>query len=193
MIKQIKNYISDSVQTLQKILEDENILNKIQLISETIISALKNGNKILFVGNGGSASDCDHLATEFVSKFYKDRHAFNAISLTSNNALITALSNDFSYDKAFSRQIEAIGQKGDVLFALSTSGNSKNVVESIEIANEMNLTTIGLVGSKKSDMDEICSILIKIPSVETPNIQEAQMVIGHLICKLVEDKLFGKE
>ena len=193
MIKQIKNYISDSVQTLQKILEDENILNKIQLISETIISALKNGNKILFVGNGGSASDCDHLATEFVSKFYKDRHAFNAISLTSNNALITALSNDFSYDKAFSRQIEAIGQKGDVLFALSTSGNSKNVVESIEIANEMNLTTIGLVGSKKSDMDEICSILIKIPSVETPNIQEAQMVIGHLIRKLVEDKLFGKE
>ena len=193
MIKQIKNYISDSVQTQQKILEDENILNKIQLISETIISALKNGNKILFVGNGGSASDCDHLATEFVSKFYKDRHAFNAISLTSNNALITALSNDFSYDKAFSRQIEAIGQKGDVLFALSTSGNSKNVVESIEIANEMNLTTIGLVGSKKSDMDEICSILIKIPSVETPNIQEAQMVIGHLICKLVEDKLFGKE
>ncbi len=193
MIKQIKNYISDSVQTQQKILEDENILNKIQLISETIISALKNGNKILFVGNGGSASDCDHLATEFVSKFYKDRHAFNAISLTSNNALITALSNDFSYDKAFSRQIEAIGQKGDVLFALSTSGNSKNVVESIEIANEMNLTTIGLVGSKKSDMDEICSILIKIPSAETPNIQESQMVIGHLICKLVEDKLFGKE
>lgn len=193
MIKQIKNYISDSVQTQQKILEDENILNKIQLISETIISALKNGKKILFVGNGGSASDCDHLATEFVSKFYKDRHAFNAISLTSNNALITALSNDFSYDKAFSRQIEAIGQKGDVLFALSTSGNSKNVVESIEIANEMNLTTIGLVGSKKSDMDEICSILIKIPSAETPNIQESQMVIGHLICKLVEDKLFGKE
>lgn len=193
MIEQIKNYISDSVQTQQKILADESILDKIQLICETIISALKHGNKILFVGNGGSASDCDHLATEFVSKFYKDRHAFNAISLTSNNALITALSNDFGYDKAFSRQIEAIGKKGDVLFALSTSGNSKNVVESINIANEMELTTIGLVGAKKSDMDSICSILIKVPSKETPNIQESQMIIGHLICKLVEDKLFGKE
>ena len=193
MIKQIENYINDTLETQKKILQDESIINKIQDIAETIIVALKNGKKILFVGNGGSASDCDHLATEFVSKFYKDRHAFNAISLTSNNSLITALSNDFGYDKAFSRQIEAIGQDGDVLFALSTSGNSKNIIESINIANEMNLTTIGLVGSKKSNMDDICSILIKIPSAETPNIQEAQMVIGHLICKLVEDKLFGKE
>ena len=176
MIKQIKDYINDSIQTQQKILNDENIVNTIEKISLTIINALKNGNKILFVGNGGSASDCDHLATEFVSKFYKDRHAFNAISLTSNNALITALSNDFGYDKAFSRQIEAIGQKGDILFALSTSGNS---------------TTIGLVGLKKSEMDNICSILIKVPSVETPNIQEAQMIIGHLICKIVEDKLLN--
>ena len=193
MIKQIENYINDTLETQKKILQDESIINKIQDIAETIIVALKNGKKILFVGNGGSASDCDHLATEFVSKFYKDRHAFNAISLTSNNSLITALSNDFGYDKAFSRQIEAIGQDGDVLFALSTSVNSKNIIESINIANEMNLTTIGLVGSKKSNMDDICSILIKIPSAETPNIQEAQMVIGHLICKLVEDKLFGKE
>lgn len=191
MIKQIKDYINDSIQTQQKILNDENIVNTIEKISLTIINALKNGNKILFIGNGGSASDCDHLATEFVSKFYKDRHAFNAISLTSNNALITALSNDFGYDKAFSRQIEAIGQKGDILFALSTSGNSTNVVESIKIANEMKLTTIGLVGLKKSEMDNICSILIKVPSVETPNIQEAQMIIGHLICKIVEDKLLN--
>lgn len=191
MIKQIKDYINDSIQTQQKILNDDNIVNTIEKISLTIINALKNGNKILFVGNGGSASDCDHLATEFVSKFYKDRHAFNAISLTSNNALITALSNDFGYDKAFSRQIEAIGQKGDILFALSTSGNSTNVVESIKIANEMKLTTIGLVGLKKSEMDNICSILIKVPSVETPNIQEAQMIIGHLICKIVEDKLLN--
>ena len=152
MIKQIENYINDTLETQKKILQDESIINKIQDIAETIIVALKNGKKILFVGNGGSASDCDHLATEFVSKFYKDRHAFNAISLTSNNSLITALSNDFGYDKAFSRQIEAIGQDGDVLFALSTSGNSKNIIESINIANEMNLTTIGLVGSKKSNI-----------------------------------------
>ena len=191
MISKIKTYIKNSITTKEKLLQDEQILQKVQNISENITSSLKNGNKILFVGNGGSASDCDHLATEFVSRFYKDRHAFNAISLTSNNALITALSNDFSYDKAFSRQIEAIGKKGDVLFALSTSGNSKNIIDAINVANEMGLITIGLTGEKISNMDNHCSILIKIPSSETPNIQEAQMTLGHLICLLVEEELLN--
>lgn len=189
MHNKITDYIKNSVTTKQQILENDEILNKIKEITNTITNALKNENKILFVGNGGSASDCDHLATEFVSKFYKDRHAFNALSLTSNNALITALSNDFSYEKAFSRQIEAIGKKGDVLFALSTSGNSKNVINSINVANEMGLTTIGFTGEQKTEMDNICSILIKIPSKETPNIQEATMMLGHLICLLVEEEL----
>ncbi len=189
MKNKIKDYIQNSITTKEKVLQDEEILQTVEKISNEIIHALKNGNKILFVGNGGSASDCDHLATEFVSKFYKDRHAFNAISLTSNNALITALSNDFSYDKAFSRQIEAIGKKGDILVALSTSGNSKNIIDSINIANEMKLITIGLTGEKPCAMDNICSILIKIPSSETPNIQEAQMTLGHLICLLVEEEL----
>lgn len=189
MHNKITDYIQKSIKTKQQILENGEILNKIKEITNTITNALKNENKILFVGNGGSASDCDHLATEFVSKFYKDRHAFNALSLTSNNALITALSNDFSYEKAFSRQIEAIGKKGDILFALSTSGNSKNVVNSINVANEMGLTTIGFTGEQKTEMDNICSILIKIPSKETPNIQEATMMLGHLICLLVEEEL----
>ncbi len=192
MISKIKTYIQNSISTKEKLLQNEEILQKIQQISEEITQSLKNGNKILFVGNGGSASDCDHLATEFVSRFYKDRHAFNAISLTSNNALITALSNDFSYDKAFSRQIEAIGKKGDILFALSTSGNSKNIIDSINIANEMGLLTIGLTGQNQSLMDNICTILIKIPSTETPNIQEAQMTLGHLICLLVEEELLNQ-
>lgn len=189
MKTKIKEYIQNSITTKEKVLQNNDILQTVEKICNEIIKALKNGNKILFVGNGGSASDCDHLATEFVSKFYKDRQAFNAISLTSNNSLITALSNDFSYDKAFSRQIEAIGKKGDILFALSTSGNSKNIIDSINIANEMELITIGLTGQNPCKMDNICSILIKIPSCETPNIQEAQMTIGHLICLLVEDEL----
>ena len=189
MRNRIKDYIQNSITTKEKILQSENILEAVEKISGEIVNALRRGNKILFVGNGGSASDCDHLATEFVSKFYKDRHAFNAISLTSNNALITALSNDFSYDKAFSRQIEAIGQKGDILFALSTSGNSKNIIDAINVANEMNLLTIGMTGQMMSNMDNICKILIKIPSAETPNIQEAQMTLGHLICLIVEDEL----
>lgn len=191
MINKIRAYIQNSISTKEKLLQNKQILQKIQQISEEITKSLKNGNKILFIGNGGSASDCDHLATEFVSRFYKDRHAFNAISLTSNNALITALSNDFSYDKAFSRQIEAIGKKGDILFALSTSGNSKNIIESLNIANEMGLLTIGFTGQKESLMDTLCSILIKIPSTETPNIQEAQMTLGHLICLLVEEELLN--
>lgn len=189
MDNQIKTYIQNSIDIRKNILADEKMFETIKEISNKIISALKSENKILFVGNGGSASDCDHLATEFVSKFYKDRHAFNAISLTSNNALITALSNDFSYDKAFSRQIEAIGKKGDVLIALSTSGNSKNVINAITVANEMGLTTVGLTGQKACEMDRICNILVKIPSSETPAIQEAQTMLGHLICKIVEDEL----
>lgn len=191
MINIIKEYINSSLETKQKILDDNEILQKVEKISKLIVNALQNDNKILFVGNGGSASDCDHLATEFVSKFYKDRHAFNAISLTSNNALITALSNDFGYDNAFSRQIEAIGKKGDVLIALSTSGNSKNIIQSINVANEMELTTIGLTGQKECQMDNICNILVKIPSQETPIIQECQMTLGHLICKIVEDELLA--
>lgn len=191
MINIIKEYINSSLETKQKILDNNEILQKVEKISKLIVNALQNDNKILFVGNGGSASDCDHLATEFVSKFYKDRHAFNAISLTSNNALITALSNDFGYDNAFSRQIEAIGKKGDVLIALSTSGNSKNIIQSINVANEMNLTTIGLTGQKECQMDNLCNILVKIPSQETPIIQECQMTLGHLICKIVEDELLA--
>lgn len=189
MDNQIKTYIQNSIEIRKNILADDEMFEKVKEISNKIISALKSENKILFVGNGGSASDCDHLATEFVSKFYKDRHAFNAISLTSNNALITALSNDFSYDKAFSRQIEAIGKKGDILIALSTSGNSKNVVNAIKVANEMGLTTVGLTGQTPCEMDKICNILVKIPSSETPAIQEAQTMLGHLICKIVEDEL----
>lgn len=189
MDNQIKTYIQNSIEIRKNILADEEMFEKVKEISNKIISALKSENKILFVGNGGSASDCDHLATEFVSKFYKDRHAFNAISLTSNNALITALSNDFSYDKAFSRQIEAIGKKGDILIALSTSGNSKNVVNAIKVANEMGLTTVGLTGQTPCEMDKICNILVKIPSSKTPAIQEAQTMLGHLICKIVEDEL----
>lgn len=189
MDNQIKTYIQNSIEIRKNILADEEMFEKVKEISNKIISALKSENKILFVGNGGSASDCDHLATEFVSKFYRDRHAFNAISLTSNNALITALSNDFSYDKAFSRQIEAIGKKGDILIALSTSGNSKNVVNAIKVANEIGLTTVGLTGQTPCEMDKICNILVKIPSSETPAIQEAQTMLGHLICKIVEDEL----
>jgi len=186
----MKEYISQSIETKQAILNDEKMLFDINLISDTIVKSLQCERKILFVGNGGSASDCDHLATEFVSKFYKERRAFNAISLASNNALITALSNDFGYDKVFSRQIEAIGKKGDVLFAFSTSGMSKNIIEALDTADKMGLKKIGFTGNTPCDMDNRCDILIKIPAKETSIIQESHMMLGHLICKIVEEKLF---
>ena len=186
----MKEYITQSIETKQAILNDEELLANIQLISDTIVKALNDDKKILFVGNGGSASDCDHLATEFVSKFYKERRAFNAISLASNNALITALSNDFGYDKVFTRQIEAIGKTGDILLAFSTSGMSKNINDALDTAEKMGLIKIGFTGNKPCDMDNKCDILIKIPSPETSIIQESHMMLGHLICKIVEEKLF---
>lgn len=186
----MKDYITQSIETKQKILEDKKLLENIQKISDSIVSALKSDRKLLFVGNGGSASDCDHLATEFVSKFYKERRAFNAISLASNISLITALSNDFGYEKVFSRQIEAAGKKGDILMAFSTSGMSKNILEALETADKMGLFKIGFTGMKPCDMDNLCDILIKIPAFETSIIQESHMMLGHLICKMVEERLF---
>ena len=186
----MKNYIIQSIEAKQAILDNENFLEDIKKLSEMTVEALKSGRKLLFVGNGGSASDCDHLATEFVSKFYKERRAFNAVSLAANNALITALSNDFGYEKVFSRQIEAIGKKGDVLFAFSTSGNSKNIIEALDTADKMGLIKFGFTGSSACLMDNLCDILIKIPAEETSIIQESHMMLGHLICKIVEEKLF---
>lgn len=187
----MKDYIIQSIETKQAILDDDKFLENIKLIGDTVVKALKSDRKILFIGNGGSASDCDHLATEFVSKFYKERRAFNAVSLASNNALITALSNDFGYEKVFSRQIEAIGKKGDVVFAFSTSGMSKNVIEALNTATKMGLVNIGFTGNTPCDMDNLCDILVKIPAHETSIIQESHMMLGHLICKLVEDDLFN--
>ncbi len=187
----MEDYIIQSIETKKKILQDKKILKDIEKISEVIVQTLSNDRKLLFVGNGGSASDCDHLATEFVSKFFKERKAFNAISLASNNALITALSNDFGYERVFSRQIEAIGKPGDILFAFSTSGKSKNIIEALKTGSAMSLIKIGFTGVTPCEMDEYCDILIKIPAKETSIIQESHMMLGHVICKMVEDKLFS--
>lgn len=186
----IKDYLRESILTQTKMLENSDLISKIEEITEVVSDTLKKGNKLLFIGNGGSASDCNHLATEFVSRFLKERHAFNAISLCANNSVITALSNDYGYEKVFSRQIEAIGKDGDIVFALSTSGNSENVIEALKISREMKLMTIGLTRFSPSAMDNLCDILIKIPSDEVPIIQEAQMLLGHLICKVVEEAIY---
>lgn len=187
----MRNYITLSIETKKSVLNDDKLLSAVEAVSAVIIQALNSGRKLLFIGNGGSASDCDHLATEFVSKFFKERKAFNALSLTSNNALITALSNDFGYERVFSRQIESVGKQGDILLAFSTSGNSKNIIEALKTASAMGLTKIGFTGITPCKMDDYCDILIKIPAKETSIIQESHMMLGHVICKMVEDKLFS--
>lgn len=186
----IKSYLKNSIDTQTLMLNDVELIKTMENITDKVIETLKNGNKLLFIGNGGSASDSNHLATEFVSRFLKERHAFNAISLCANNSVITALSNDYGYDKVFSRQIEAIGKSGDVVFALSTSGNSKNILEALKISKEMNICTIGLTRKSKTMMDVYCDLLVKIPSDEVPIIQEAQMLLGHIICKVVEELIY---
>ena len=184
----IVEYIQNSINTQSLILKDKNLLQQIDLVTKIVHKAFSNGNKIMMIGNGGSASDCEHLATEFVSKFFKDRKALNAIALTSNSASITALSNDFGYEWVFSRQIEAIGKENDILFALSTSGESQNIINAINTAKKANITVIGLTGNKTCSMDDICDVTIKIPSEETPIIQESHVMLGHLICKIVEEQ-----
>lgn len=189
----MKNYISKSIQAKAEILQNAAFLNDIKKAADSIVTALKTGNKILLIGNGGSASDCNHLATELVSKFYKERKALNAISLAANNSTITAIANDYGYEKIFSRQIEAIGEKGDVLLAFSTSGNSANIIEALKTSTSIGLVKIGFTGKNACKMDkfyDVCDVLFKVPSEDTPIIQESHIMLGHLICKMVEEKIF---
>ena len=186
----IKNYIVESISAKEDILKSDKILDLVEQASSIIIDAYRNGKKVLVAGNGGSAADAQHIAAELVSKFLKDRPALNAIALTTNTSILTAVGNDYSHEYVFARQIQAYGQKGDVYLAISTSGNSKNIIKSIEEAKKLGLKIIGLTGKNVSIMDELCDCLIKIPSEKTPIIQESHIMIGHIISALVESNLF---
>ncbi|HCL56745.1 MAG TPA: phosphoheptose isomerase, partial [Spirochaetia bacterium] len=153
----------------------------------------KSNKKILFCGNGGSAADAQHLAAEFSGRFYIDREPLDAEALHCNTSYLTAVANDYSYDEIYSRLVKAKGQKGDVLVGLSTSGNSKNIIKAIETANQIGMITVGFTGESGGKMKDICQYLINVPSNDTPRIQEAHMMIGHIICELVEKELFSKE
>ena len=186
----IKNYIIESAKVKNEILNSEQLLLSIESASKIIIEAYQNNKKILTAGNGGSAGDAQHIAAELVSKFLKDRPALNAIALTTNSSILTAVGNDFSHEFVFARQIQAYGNKGDIYLAISTSGNSKNIIKSIEEAKLRGLTVIGLTGINECKMDDLCDLTIKIPSDKTPIIQESHIMIGHLICAIVEQNLF---
>lgn len=182
----IESYIKNSVSVKEKILNDKKIISEIEASAKAIINAYNNGHKVLTAGNGGSAADAQHISAEFVSKFLYKRKALNSIALTTNSSIITSVGNDYSHEHVFARQVQAYGEKGDIFIAISTSGNSKNIILAIEEARKQGVTVIGLTGGKKSLMDNMCDYLIKVPSEDTPNIQESHIMIGHIICALVE-------
>ncbi len=191
MTDKIKSIISASINTKQKVLADENIIKAVAASVDLIVTAFKNGNKVLFCGNGGSAADAQHLAAEFSGRFYTDRDALPAEALHCNTSYLTAVANDYSYDVIYSRLVKGIGNKGDVLIGLSTSGNSKNITAAFEVAKEKGMTTIGFTGESGGKMKNICDYLINVPSNDTPRIQESHIMLGHIICELVEEKYFG--
>ena len=189
-MKQIKNIISDSIKVKQLLLEDEKTLTKILEASHKILHSLQNGGRIYFCGNGGSAADAQHLAAEFSGRFYQDRKALPAEALHTNTSYLTAVANDYSYDVVYSRLIHGVCHPQDLLIVISTSGNSKNIVLALEEAKKIGMATIGLTGSKGGIMKDICDINLAMPSEDTPRIQECHIMIGHIICQMVEDMYF---
>lgn len=183
--------IKDSIQIKQRILEDKILQKHILTCIEQITSAFKKGNKVFFCGNGGSAADAQHLAAELSGKFYIDRSPLPAEACHVNSSFITAVANDYSFDKIYSRYIESSGKKNDVLIAISTSGNSSNIISAIEKAKEIGMYVIGLTGESGGKMKNIVDTLINVPSTSTPRIQEAHILIGHIICEQVEKNIFA--
>ncbi len=189
----IKEYIQKSIDTKTKILNDEKLLATIQKVADVIVKAYKNDKKVLTAGNGGSAGDAQHIAGELVSKFFFDRPALSAFSLSTDTSILTAISNDYGYENSFSRQIQANANAGDVFIGISTSGNSKNIVNAMIEAKKKNVTTVGFVGNKECEMDNVCDFIIKVPCDSTPTIQESHIMIGHIICAIVEEAIFKGE
>tara|TARA_B100001250_G_C19672558_1_gene732147 strand:- start:141 stop:722 length:582 start_codon:yes stop_codon:yes gene_type:complete len=190
MKSRIRKCILSSVDNYTRVLNDENIQETLLKIVELSVKAFKDDKKILFCGNGGSASDAQHIAAELSGRFYANRPPLYAEALHVNSSYITAVANDFGYDETYSRILEACGRQGDVLFGISTSGNSPNVIKALKKANEIGLKTIGFTGIKGGDMNSICDIIIKVPSDDIPRIQEAHILFGHIICQLIEEEMF---
>ncbi|MEE3694147.1 D-sedoheptulose 7-phosphate isomerase [Campylobacter sp. CLAX-22107-21] len=188
----IKSHFEDSINTKKAILENVTLIELIKEVAIKVTDAYKNGNKTILAGNGGSAADAQHIAGEFVSRFYFDRPGIPSIAITTDTSILTAIGNDYGYDKLFSRQVEAQGVKGDIFIGISTSGNSANVIEALKVCKEKGILSVGLTGESGGKMAEFCDYCIKVPSKSTPRIQESHIVIGHIICAIVEKSIFGK-
>lgn len=187
----LKRGIIEHLDAAKLLLEDEATLKLIEKAAEKIAESYKRGGKTIFMGNGGSAADAQHMAAEFLGRYMLERKALPSIALTANSSAMTAIGNDYGYEKTFARQVEAWGGQNDIAIGISTSGNSPNVVEAIRYAKSKGIFTIALTGNKKCKLDSIADLCIKAPGSSTPRIQEMHTLILHMICEIVEKRLFG--
>jgi D-sedoheptulose 7-phosphate isomerase len=192
MNETIKSLVTASIDVKKNLLEDDALISRIQDCVGMITEAFRKGNKVLFCGNGGSAADAQHLAAEFSGRFYTDRDALPAEALHANSSYITAVANDYGYEHVYSRLLKGIGLSGDVLVAISTSGNSPNIINALQTARTKGMKTIAFTGATGGKMKEMCDTLINVPSSDTPRIQESHILIGHIICQLVEEQIFSQ-
>jgi D-sedoheptulose 7-phosphate isomerase len=186
----IKEKIQASVDVKNKLLNNPQLIEAIKAVAEEMAKVFKNDGKVLFCGNGGSAADAQHISAELSGRFYKDREPLNSEALHVNTSYLTAVANDYSYDEVYSRMVKASGRKGDILVGISTSGNSPNILRALETANHKGLVTVGLTGESGGKMKDVCHFLIPIPSRDTPRIQESHILVGHILCEMVERELF---
>lgn len=187
---EIIELLKESIEVKEELCKQASEIKNIGKITAAIIKALRRGNKVVLFGNGGSAADAQHIACELAGRFKRERRGLPAIALTTNTSALTAIANDYSYDEVFSRQVEGLVNRGDVVIGISTSGNSMNVIKGIKVAKGKGAFTVGLTGATGGKLGEVVDICIKVPSTDTPRIQEAHITIGHIICQLVEEGLF---
>ncbi len=188
----ITRSIADSIAAKQAMLNNPELLQTIQQVADTMVTALRNGNRILWCGNGGSAADAQHLAAELSGRFYYDRPPLNSEALHCNTSYLTAVANDYGYDLIYSRMIDGACRAGDVLVGISTSGNSKNILNAFRKAKELGVTTVAMTGKTGGEMRQVADYLLNVPSSDTPRIQESHIMLGHIICEIVEAQMFPK-
>jgi D-sedoheptulose 7-phosphate isomerase len=190
MKSRIEKCMKSAAENYTSVFQNDNLKTSIQQIVAKSVTAFQSDKKMLFCGNGGSASDAQHIAAELSGRFYTDRPPLYAEALHVNSSFMTAVANDYGYEATYARMVEAAGKKGDILVGISTSGNSPNVVKAIQKANELGMTTVGFTGKNGGAMKDICDIMICTPSDDTPRVQEVHILVGHIICQLIEQEMF---
>lgn len=191
MREYILHELKQASDAAKSVSEDNGIIQSIIKVADVCVEALRNGNTLFFAGNGGSAADAQHFAAELVGRFYKERPGISAYALHTDTSMLTAISNDYGFEYIFSRQLDANGKKGDIFIALSTSGESENIIKALYKCSEIGITTVGLIGANSCRMKEQCQYTLEAPAVDTPRVQEAHTIIGHTLCAAIENQLYS--